>query len=328
VKVFFWAADTTGSGHYRMALPAMGMAWLGHQVAASTHLTGDWQGFADTIVGARVALPSSSVVWRRLHSRGVRLVLDLDDDYWSIDPQNESAARQWTPNMLSSLAANMQLADVVTVVSERLAQVAREHAGDTPVVVVPNALPAQFMGNVRNYADRPIRVGWAGTSSTVHDLSIAAHALKKAADRDDVEVRLVGIRPDMAIRAGVKHDRISTFGWLATQDYFNVVQTFDVWVAPYRDNAFNRSKFATKALEAGMMGIPLLVSGIEPYRQWITHDVDGILIRRDHEWTSQLRRVLDDEALRKRLGDAGRGRAAPHILQQVNQQWEAVCRPI
>jgi glycosyltransferase involved in cell wall biosynthesis len=308
-----------------MALPAMGLAWLGHDVTASTHLTGDWQADADCIVGARVARPSSSAVWRRLKADGMRLVLDLDDSYWDIDPLNQAAAREWTPVMLDSLAANMGISDVVTVVSERLAAVCREHT-DTPVQVVPNSLPAQWMGNVRNYRPDVVRVGWAGTSSTVHDLHQAAHALKKIADRGDVEVRLVGVTPEQAVRAGVKHDRISTFGWLDTGDYLQVVSTFDVWVAPYRDNRFNGCKFPTKALEAGMMGIPLIASAIPPYTDWIEHGRTGILVERDHEWTQWVRRLVDDADLRERLGAASRGRAAPHILQQVNQDWEAVCR--
>jgi glycosyltransferase involved in cell wall biosynthesis len=293
------------------------------EIPGAQELTGDWQTSADTVVGSRVARPGPSAGWRQLKDQGTRLVLDLDDDYWNIDPLNVAAHREWGTKMLESLSANMALADVVTVVSEPLAEVARQHSDN--VVVIPNALPAQLMSSVRDYRPDVLRVGWAGTASTVHDLPLAARALRKIADRGDVEVRLVGIDPRQAITAGCMHENIGTFGWIEQKDYLNVVSTFDIWVAPYRDTPFNRSKFPTKALEAGMLGIPLLASAIEPYADWIDHDRTGVLVRHEHEWTRQLKRLVDDPDLRERLGNASRGRASANILQVVNQQWQQVC---
>ena len=326
MKVQFWAADEAGSCWYRMLLPAQGMGWLGHDVRCDTALTGDWQSSADCIVGSRVARPGPSQLWRTLKTQGTRLVLDLDDDYWHIDPLNEAAHQEWTPRLLDALATNMGLADVVTVVTEPLAQSMRQHT-DTPIRVIPNALPAQLMGNVRDYGKRPLRIGWAGTASTVHDLPQAAHALRKIAARPDVQVRLVGVDQNQAIRAGAKHPNIGTFGWVKQADYLSVVNTFDIWVAPYRNTPFNRAKFPTKALEAGMLGIPLIASAIEPYADWIEHGKTGLLVEREHEWTRLLRQLVEDDDLREQIGMASRSRGAQNILQQVNQQWETVCRP-
>lgn len=327
MKVWFWAADTGGSALYRMLLPAMALGWRGHQAAAGAFLPEQWRDTADTIVGARVAKPGPSQTWRALADRGCRRVLDLDDDYFHIDPDNPGAAQEWDAAMLRRLSQNMAAADVVTVVSEPLAEVARQHCDR--VQVIPNALAAQNLGHVRDYRPDRLRIGWAGTRATVNELHLAARALRRIVDyRDDIEVHLVGIPPEAAVAAGVAHtSRIRTHGWVDPADYLKVVWGFDIWVAPYRGTPFNAAKFPTKALEAGHLGVPLIASDIRPYRDWIDHGRTGLLVARDHEWGRYLRMLVDDPGLRESMGHAARGRAASNILQTMNQRWEQALFP-
>jgi hypothetical protein len=103
--------------------------------------------------------------------------------------------------MLGRLVANMQIADLVTCCSEPLAAVLRDYAAD--VRVIPNGLPAQYLGHPRDYAaeGRPLNVGWAGTSSTVAELPEAVRALNRISQYrrpGGVMVRLVGIGPEQA----------------------------------------------------------------------------------------------------------------------------------
>jgi len=332
VRVHIWTADTAGSGWYRGYMVATALAWLGHHASADTRLAEEWWPTLDTVIGCRVALPGASRSWRGLKDHGVRLVLDLDDDYFHIDPTNTGALRVWTPEMQRSLAANLGVADVVTCCSEPLAAVLREYAAD--VRVVPNGLPAQFLSKPRDYqADRrPLYVGWAGSGSTVAELPIAARALNRIADYrrpgGDVMVRLVGITPEQAMARGMKGQRVGALGWVPHPELYlrDVVSEFDVWCAPYRDNPFNRAKFPTKWLESSTLGIPLIASDIEPYRRVIRHGENGFLVRHEHEWGRYLKQLADDPELRQRIGMAARAEASGSILQAVQFQWDAVVR--
>ena len=330
MRAHFWSADEAGSSYYRAYLPGTSLQWLGHNVSGGTALPPDWRDL-DAVVGCRVAKPDPSQMWQYLkHETSTKLVLDLDDDYFHIDPTNQVAARVWDRDMLGRLADNMALADLVTCCSEPLAAVLRDYAAD--VRVIPNGLPAQYLGSPRDYtADgRPLSVGWAGTGSTVAELPEAVRALNRISTYPrpgGVQVRIVGIGAKQAMSLGLRGRRIGALGWVErTEHYLQAVSEFDVWVAPYRDVPFNRAKFATKFLEASVLGIPLIASDIEPYRRVIRHGENGFLVRYEHEWGRLLKRLADDPELRQRIGMTARGEASGSIMQALHVQWEAALK--
>ncbi|MFI1166576.1 glycosyltransferase [Streptomyces sp. NPDC020801] len=326
MRIHFWSADTAGSAFYRAHLPGMSLQWLGHAVSAGMRLPKDWPA-VETVVGCRVAQRDPSLMWHKLKGEGKRLVLDVDDDYFHIDPSNANAARVWDLDMRGRLAANMAVADTVTCCSEPLAAALRDYAEE--VRVIPNGLPAQYLGLPRDYeaAGRPLSVGWAGTSSTVAELPEIVRALNRIAKYprpDGVHVRLVGIGAEQAMGLGLRGRQIGALGWVErVEHYLQAVGEWDIWVAPYRDTAFNRAKFPTKFLEASILGIPLIASDIEPYRRVIRHGENGFLVRYEHEWGKYLKRLADDPGLRQRIGMAARAEASGSILQAINVQWEA-----
>lgn len=324
MRVHMWTADEAGSGFYRGILPGMSLQWLGHIVSGGMRLPDDWPQL-DAIVGCRVAKPDPSKAWRAMKDHGIRLVLDLDDNYFHLDPANVEACATWDTAMRRSLASNMALADVVTCCSEPLAAVLRDYADD--VRVIPNGLPAQYLGAVRDYNPEVLSVGWAGSSSTVNELPEAVRALNRIAQYPrpgGVVVRLVGIGHEHAMSLGLKGRRIGALGWVQNHGhYLQAVRGFDIWVAPYRDIPFNAAKYATKFLEASILGIPLIASDIEPYRRVIRHGETGFLVKHEHEWGRYLKRLADDPTLRQQIGMTARGEASGSILQAINRQWEA-----
>ncbi|QQM45217.1 glycosyltransferase family 4 protein [Streptomyces liliifuscus] len=322
----YWTADGSGSGMYRGVLPAMSLDWIGHKPSAGMRLPEDWREHGlDVVVGCRLAKPGASKTWREMRDHGIRLVLDLDDDYFHLDFTNP-VAREWAnPVLRQGLLDNIAISDTVTCCSEPLAEVLRDYHGD--VRVVPNGLPAQYLGEVRDYNPEVLSVGWAGTSSTVHELPGVARALNRIAEYrrpSGVEVRLVGIDSPTAVACGLRGQRLGALGWVQNfGHYLQAVSAFDVWVAPYRDIPFNAAKYPTKFLESSIMGIPLIASDVEPYRRVIRHGENGFLVKREHEWGRYLKALVDDPGLRQRIGMAARAEASGSILQALNRQWEA-----
>lgn len=328
MRIHFWTADGAGSGLYRGVMPAMSLDWIGHQPSAGPRLPDGWreQGY-DVVVGCRVAKPGPSRTWREMRDRGIRLVMDLDDDYFHLDPSNAVAYQLWSdPKLRQGLVDNIAISDTVTCCSEPLAAVLREYHHD--VRVVPNGLPAQYLGEVRDYNPEQLSIGWAGTSSTVHELRVpgVVRALNRIAEYGrpgGVAVKLVGIDPGTAIRCGLRGKRLGALGWVENfGHYLQAVSAFDVWCAPYRDIPFNQAKYPTKFLEASMLGIPLIASDIEPYRRVIRHGENGFLVKHEHEWGKYLKQLADDPDLRQQIGMAARAEASGSILQALNRQWE------
>jgi glycosyltransferase involved in cell wall biosynthesis len=338
VNVGFWAASEDGSSWYRCDLPAAALTWRGHRVWASKVLPMSVMRWSDVIVGNRVVKPGPSAMWRQMHDAGQFLVMDFDDDYWHLAPDNP-AHKPWNaPGVLAQLEANVRLAHRVTCVSQGLAEVLATMHDD--VRVVPNGLHAMYLGAPRRYDSPRVRVGWAGTASTVGELHMVARALNRIVDytaggRAAVDLVFIGATPEALARQGIVVDRpeVGSIEWIDDNPtYLRALMGVDILVAPYRDTPFHRAKFATKALEAGFLGIPLIVSDIRPYREWADQrDGGGLALvdnARPHEWGRWLRLLVESQELRSAFGLAGRARAGRSVLQgDVGAAWEDALTP-
>jgi glycosyltransferase involved in cell wall biosynthesis len=82
----------------------------------------------------------------------------------------------------------------------------------------------------------------------------------------------------------------------------------DVFVMPSQ-----REGFGLAALEAMSCGLPVVASDIPGLLDVVTQDVTGLLVeQRSDDIAAALIRLLDDDALRARLGDEGRRRVLAH----------------
>jgi glycosyltransferase involved in cell wall biosynthesis len=330
----FWTASTDGSSWYRADQPAAALGWRGHQTWVAEVLPASVVAKASVIVGSRIARPEALDSWRQLKEQGKRLVLDLDDDYFGVEERNAGAYEYWSqPDIQANLRIACKLADIVTVASDRIGDAVWKAVGEVGVRTIENGLHAGHLSVPRDYVadNRPLVIGWAGTSATAHDLDLAIPALVKImAYAPTAQLHLVGIpRAHPALQKLLPFgDRIVAFEWLSpTELYHQAVRQFDIWVAPYRPNAFTEAKFPTKALEAGMMGIPLIASDITPYRDWAATP-SGVSLVNDHyhpwNWSTFLKECMDSVELRRTKGEAGRARASRNILQSIGGQWEQV----
>jgi len=140
---------------------------------------------------------------------------------------------------------------------------------------------------------------------------------------------MIGIGPQDAVKAGVTGESCYATGFIRDfRQYLEAVSRFDIWVAPYRDIEFNRAKFATKALEAGMLGIPLIASAIHPYAEAVVHGETGLLVPpgQEHLFGRYLMQLVNEPETRQRMGLAARAKASGSIMQALNKQWEQVCK--
>jgi len=78
---------------------------------------------------------------------------------------------------------------------------------------------------------------------------------------------------------------------------------------------------AEKALEYMARGIPVVASDVEPYRRFITHGVDGFLVKHEHEWLTALSTLAGDEALRLKMGAAGKEKARQNTIEGHYEDW-------
>jgi glycosyltransferase involved in cell wall biosynthesis len=81
---------------------------------------------------------------------------------------------------------------------------------------------------------------------------------------------------------------------------------FDIGIMPLTDDPWARGKCGFKLIQYMACGLPVVASPVGVNCQIVEHGGNGYLAGTEAEWVSALTTLLDDAALRERLGRAGR----------------------
>jgi hypothetical protein len=313
--------DDSGCGFYRVRLPLEELARHGHDVNivigkdVRVAEAAQWP----LIVGQRIDKHAALSPWRRLSARS-RLVYEIDDDVFSVEQVNWQAygvyGRAETQDAVAHAA---EVANLVTVTCEPLAEIMREH--NPNVVILPNCIPGWVCD--LPHEDRPLAIGWGGGASHAKDVAVVAQPVRRFLERHPQWVmRLMGTD----YRPTIRHERVGFAKWVDiktdTRGYYQAID-WDIGLAPLYPSRFARSKSHIKALEYAARGIPVIASDAPPYREFVLHGVTGFLVRRDHEWLKYLSELAADEGLRAEMGAKAREHARGYTIEGNWQRWEA-----
>src|SRR5262249_49077985 len=82
---------------------------------------------------------------------------------------------------------------------------------------------------------------------------------------------------------------------------------YDIGLAPLVDNEFNRAKSPIKYLDYAALGMAVVCSDLEPYREIVCHEENGLVVPMiAGAWYQALRRLMIDPVLRCNLQVAAR----------------------
>jgi len=255
--------------------------------------------------------------WRRFMSK-VFLVYSVDD--LLTDMPQKSSLRQHIPaDARSYLARTLPLFDRLVVSTEYLAEVYGKFAQD--IRVVPNRLQRDVwlpLRSLRRTSERP-RVGWAGGTAHEGDLQLIAEVV--AATAHEVDWIFMGMCPDN-IRPYARE--FHPFGDYDEYPARLAALNLDLAVAPLEEIPFNRGKSNLRLLEYGALGIPVVCTDIDPYRDSPACKVAN----RPRDWLEALRARVHDLDAAAREGDAMRQWVLDHyILEDHLDSWLAAHLP-
>lgn len=304
--------DGFACGWYRILMPFAEMERAGMRVATHCGWTEDARDY-QVIVGQRISRYEALPIWRRLSLKH-RLVFETDDDTWSIDPSNFAAKWAHTPDVIEATELAIRYSHLVTVSTNHLAEVVSKF--NPNVVVLPNHIKASLLEMRRPRRDR-LTVGWAGGDSHLRDIALVAPRLRRFFERNpDVDFHTIGTDYRTALTLPGRHT-----GWFAdTEQYYEAVD-FDIGLAPLIDSTFNRSKSAIKALEYAALGIPVIASDVQPYREFVVDGETGYLVGDDHMWSKRLYELVNDAAMREEMGAKAKAHAASWTIEDGYKRW-------
>ncbi|AXB47298.1 hypothetical protein A4R43_36635 [Amycolatopsis albispora] len=300
-------------------------------------------GEADVIVAQRTCLPGPSAVFQRMaRENHARMVYEIDDDLFAVDPSNRHAHQffglnisahtrvgldgslERTPYFDDGLRArmieNIRVAHMVTVTTEPLADVVSQWNDN--VVVLPNQVPAWLLDHERPTAGDLVTVGWRGGDSHGRDFGELAKPLRgflqRPASRGQVEFHAMGA--DYTPRVASRHVRTRHTAWTAGVADFLKKVDFDLAVVPLRDTRFNQSKSDLAVLEMAALGIPAITSDAGPYAT--VHGGPNIPCSTSAQWTAALAELVENPEYRVQLGKQAREWAASRTIEGNAHLWE------
>lgn len=91
-----------------------------------------------------------------------------------------------------------------------------------------------------------------------------------------------------------------------TRSYWTLLATCDINLAVLTPSLMSDCKSEIKWLEAAIVGLPSIVSKTATYREVVDHGRTGLIAATPDEWTTCLKRLVDDADLRRKMAGAAR----------------------
>jgi glycosyltransferase involved in cell wall biosynthesis len=325
--------DTAGSGYWRMVLPAQYMNKDGIFIdVTAAAVRFDYLLEYDTIFVQRLHDWESFYVLEKLKAAGKRVVYDLDDDLFSVTPDNPVSSSIGRDQQLAA-AACMRLANCVTCSTPELKRRLEQLIGVKPVVI-PNALnPDDGWPEISQTgsSDGWKRIFWQGSATHGTDWMECFEAVDEVMrTHDKVRVVILGFLPPIVqAHLGEPHwkGRVEYLGFSNPETYFALVKHLraEVGIAPLASTTFNAAKSSIKWLEYTLIGMPTVASDWVPYQEVISNGTDGFLCSTKEDWVQSLNTCLFDKNKRLSILKQARKKACEcYDIRSTAKAWRDV----
>lgn len=251
----------------------------------------------------REAFPAGGAFFERaLKLRGCRLIFDFDDAIWLRDVSAANRRWAWLKRPEKTFE-NFRLADLVLAGNEFLAGEALRHA--RRVEIMPTTVDGEIyrLPNPRETdPHRPVVVGWSGSPTTVEHFRHALPALIRVKEKYGSRVRFALIGD-----AKIEIPELDLKGqaW-SVEAELKALASFDIGIMPLPDSPWTQGKCGLKALTYLAFETPAVVSPVGVNARIIRPNENGFWAETPEDWENALSRLIEDSALRARLGKQGR----------------------
>ena len=277
-----------------------------------------------------IQLSSNTIMYLtavRAKAAGVKIIYDVDDKFDAIPPENPAAA-VYVEQKQADVWRIIELADMVTVSTQNLADHIRPR--NPNVRVVANEIVASLWPRAAAKPSAFTRILWAGSPTHKRDLDIVAPALLKILSDGQGKVRFTcfGDQPPAALESVSKYVDLMPF--VSIVDYGDALAGVGahIAIAPLEKNPFNDAKSAIKYLEYSACGYPSLLSPVGEYAE-LPDDAAKLMVA-DGEWEKALRYAMGDLPGMAEMGERAKlwTRENRCVIKSSAKKWAEVANEI
>jgi glycosyltransferase involved in cell wall biosynthesis len=211
----------------------------------------------------------------------------------------------------------LQIATIVTTTTE---VVARRLKVTDKNAIIPNYYDANNSSwQNAHFRHKTINIGWCGTTTHRADFSLCENAVKRIlTEYPNTKIVIGGDDEIYARFREFPQSQRQFLPFMQYDDYPLMLAQFDILLAPLQDDWFNQAKSDIKLVEAGAVGIPVVVSPISFYKLW-----PGVVVAEgSDDWYNGIKGLVTDEETRKTFGQWIRDRVlAERSSEVIAKRW-------
>ena len=257
-------------------------------------------GSYDLIFIQREAFMLGTAYFEKAFAAKSPVIFDFDDSIWL---QNVSEANKKLAFLkdASKTSKIIEASKMVFAGNEYLAEYAKKFNDN--VVVIPTTIDMDYPAHDQmTSSDDVVCIGWSGSFSTIEHFKMAIPVLQRIKEKYQrkVSFKIIGDGSYYCQELDVKGDP-----WIKATEIQDLSK-LDIGIMPLPDTEWAKGKCGLKGLQYMALGIPCLMSPVGVNADIIQNSENGFLPVNDDEWFRDLSLLIDNHALRDRIGMAGR----------------------
>lgn len=145
-----------------------------------------------------------------------------------------------------------------------------------------------------------IVLGWSGSHSTSKYLHLLDKIIQDLSKKYPIKLKVIG---DGSFT--LSDCKVEAKYW-NREDEVKELSEFTIGLYPLPDEPWVYGKSGLKALQYMGMGIPTIAADIGANKRIIKNGENGFLVNTEEEWVKSLVELIENESLRKKMGEAAR----------------------
>lgn len=163
---------------------------------------------------------------------------------------------------------------------------------------------------------KKLTIGWSGSISTVKHFELVVPVLIKLQERFKNTLHFKIIGDKNYHHPALQNEAIA---WSETTEV-DELNSFDIGIMPLPDDEWANGKCGLKGLSYMACGIPTVMSGVGVNKTIVQSGINGFLANTNEEWFSCLSSLIEDKALRDKIGQAGLETLKEKYSVEVNKK--------
>ncbi|WP_284651814.1 glycosyltransferase family 4 protein [Flavobacterium terrisoli] len=224
-------------------------------------------------------------------------IADYDDAiFHNYDLSTNRVIRFFLKRKIDVVMKNSQL---VVAGNEYLADRAKS-AGAQNIIRIPTVIDLDRYSVKNDYSSDQIKIGWIGSPSTLWHLKPFTDLFNELVALHNVKIIIIGATE----KFGVTHN-IEYINWSEESEVAEMLK-FDIGIMPLTETPWVMGKCSFKLIQYMGCALPVVASPVSMNNEVVDVGVNGFLATTPEEWKVALEKLIFDESLRKRFGQAGR----------------------